>query len=198
MHDKEFAKLFSQILIKEKGVCYIEKDKLVVLDISKEVNSSRLYPFMQKTQFFMKEKDIWVKKLRGGSGIKILEYKVPGSKKIVSPSKAIVVMSGKDFKKLKVKQKPLITYSPKDHTVFSVMFRVNKKLQIHIDTASAKVAGCCGIDGLFTVGKVYTKENKSLALTNYKWVKNNPVNKIDCIWSDPFAKLLISMGLHLP
>ena len=197
MYDKELSKLFAPILIKEKGVCYADKNPIVVLNISKELNSNRRYPFLQKVQFFYKTKTLWVKKLRG-SGLIIFDRKVPGTKKITADSKSIVVMTKKDFNRLKIKEKPLITYTPKDKVIFSVLVRYNKKEEVHIDTPSSKIAGCCGLDGLFTVGKVYAKENKSLALVNYKWIKNNPIEKTDCIWSDPFAKLLFSMGLHLP
>jgi len=197
MYDKDFAKLFVPILIKEKGVCYVDKSPLVVLNISKELNSNRKYPFLQKVQFFYKTKTLWVKRLRG-SGIKIFSHKVSGSKKITADSKSIVVMTKSDFQKMKVKQKPLLTYTPKDKVVFSILVRYNKKEEVHIDTPSAKIAGCCGLDGMFTVGKQYVKENKSLGLVNYKWIKNNPIDKTDCIWSEPFAKMLFAMGLHLP
>jgi len=197
MYDKEFSKLFVPILIKEKGVCYADRKPIVVLDISRELNASSRYPFLQKAQFFYKTKSLWVKKLRG-TGLKIFSHKVSGAKKITADSKSIVVMTKKDFDRLKVKQKPLVTYTPKDKVVFSILVRYNKKEEVHIDTPSAKIAGCCALDGLFTVGKIYAKENKSLALVNYKWIKNNPIDRTDCIWSDPFAKLLFSMGLHLP
>lgn len=197
MYDKEFSKLFVPILVKEKGVCYADKKPLVVLDISKDLNSNRRYPFIQKVQFFYKTKTLWVKKMKG-SGLKIFDRKVPGTKKITADSKSIVVMTKSDFEKLNVKQKPLITYTPKDKVVVSVLVRYKKTEEVHIDTPSAKIAGCCGLNGIFTVGKDYAKENKSLALVNYKWLKENPVDETDCIWSEPFAKMLFAMGLHLP
>jgi hypothetical protein len=197
MYDKDFAKLFVQILIKEKGVCYTDKKPIVIMDISKELNSNRRYPFIQKAQFFYKTQTLWVKKLKG-SGIKIFDSKVPGSKKITADSKSIVVMSKNDFDKLGIKQKPLLTYTPKGKTIFSMIVRYNKKEEVHIDTPSAKIAGRCGLNGILSVGKDYAKENKSLALVNYKWLKDNPIDEVDCIWSDPFAKMLFAMGLLLP
>lgn len=197
MYDKEFSKLFVPILIKQKGVCYGNNQPLVILDISKDLNSNRKYPFIQKVQFFYKTKTLWVKKMRG-SGLKIFDRKVPGSKKITADSKSIVIMSKKDFKNLNIKQKPLATYTSKDKAIVSILVRYNKTEEVHIDTPSAKIAGCCGLDGMFTVGKNYAKENKSLGLVNYKWLKENPIDDTDCIWSDPFAKMLFAMGLLLP
>jgi hypothetical protein len=197
MFESEFRKLYIPILIKSKCALYTENTDLLVLAVTDKLNDNNRFPFINKGLIFSKEKALWLKRTRGG-GVYLYESKRKGCKKLDIPSKSIAIMTKKDFDSLKIKQKPLLTYKTQSPVSYCSVFRINKKLEIHIDTVSSKVAAICSINGLFTVRKNYAKENKSLALVNYQWIKKSNVEGVDCIWSKNFSKLLIAMGLHLP
>ena len=108
-------------------------------------------------------------------------------------------MAKSDLKHFDNKYAPILTYTPSDEVIWSVLFRYIKKwINFILILPSSKIAGSCRLDGQRYVQADYAKKRKSIAKVNLSWIKKAKVEDLKCVWTKNFAELMTIMGLISP
>ena len=197
MPNKNMFKKLSPFLVKNKRMFSAHKGPIVLIDATQKINSQRKLSSINHSIFDLSKTTVWVKVTRG-SGLFVCANKFKGSRKIKVPSKRLLIMAKSDLKHFDNKYAPILTYTPSDEVIWSVLFRYKKMDQLHIDSPSSKIAGSCRLDGQRYVQADYAKKRKSIAKVNLSWIKKAKVEDLKCVWTKNFAELMTIMGLISP
>ena len=193
-NDFENLKPFS---IKNKKVFFGGSGPIVLIDAAEKLHSQRKLSSLEHSIFTLSKSTAWIKVTRG-SGLILSSDKFKGSRKIKVPSKKLLIIAKSDLKHLNNKYSPILSYTPLNDMVWSVLFRYEKLDQLHIDTPSAKISGVCRLDGLRYVNANYAETRKQVAKINLDFVKSVKAEYLKCVWTKNFAELMVMMGLISP